>query len=142
MKQVPLSNSKHSTKVLHFFLLQKLLHMWEGKGHESPSHETKVKITLVAWSENMHATHSMRKQQYMSRLRNSMGFKYQMVILLRHLESFWDCFTISTERLVPFLVEPRPNIGSLKENEEDKWKAYLPSGRLPLFHTLKPDLLL
>lgn len=132
----------HTTKVLHFFLLQKLFHAWEGKNYESPSHETKVKITLEAWSENMHESHSMRKQQCMSRLRNSMGFMYQTMILLGHLKSIWDCFTLSTERFVPLLVEPKPNLGFLKENEEDKWKAYLPSSRLPLFHTLKPDPLL
>lgn len=43
---------------------------------------------------------------------------------------------------MPFLVEPRPNLGSLNENEEDKWEVYLPSDRLPLLHMLKPDPLL
>lgn len=51
-----------------------------------------------------------------------MKFMFQTMILLRHLEVIWVCFTLYTERFVPFLLEPKPNLGSLKENEEDKEK--------------------
>ena len=107
--------------------------MWEGKSHEGPSHEINGKMTLVAWPEDTHASHSVRKQQCVPRLRNSLGFMYQTAILLQCQFGIVSPFVIKS--CVPFLVEPKLDPDSLKENEEDKWKSSLSSGRLPPFHS-------